>query len=87
MAPEADVDLLIIGGGVNGAGIARDAAGRSVLINAVLAERNVNVQLLLGADAEVNGKDNESHTALAWAAKKGNTAIAQLLKKAGAAEW
>ncbi|PNG24631.1 glycerol-3-phosphate dehydrogenase [Methylocella silvestris] len=34
MTPEADVDLLIIGGGVNGAGMARDAAGRgfSVLL-------------------------------------------------------
>ena len=26
--PPADYDLLVIGGGINGAGIARDAAGR-----------------------------------------------------------
>ncbi len=32
MAREADVDLLVIGGGVNGAGIARDAAGRGLSV-------------------------------------------------------
>jgi glycerol-3-phosphate dehydrogenase len=32
MATEANVDLLIIGGGVNGAGIARDAAGRGLAV-------------------------------------------------------
>src|SRR5579864_1606974 len=68
---------------------ARDAAGRSVLINTVLAadERTANVQLLVGHGADVNARDNEGRTALAWAVKKGHTAIAQLLKKAGAVEW
>ncbi|ACK52275.1 Glycerol-3-phosphate dehydrogenase-like protein [Methylocella silvestris BL2] len=37
MTPEANVDLLIIGGGVNGAGIARDAAGRGFSV--LLCER------------------------------------------------
>jgi glycerol-3-phosphate dehydrogenase len=32
MAKETNVDLLIIGGGVNGAGIARDAAGRGLVV-------------------------------------------------------
>ncbi len=32
MTQEADVDLLIIGGGVNGAGIARDASGRGLSV-------------------------------------------------------
>ncbi|WOJ88769.1 glycerol-3-phosphate dehydrogenase [Methylocapsa polymorpha] len=32
MAREADVDILVIGGGVNGAGIARDAAGRGLSV-------------------------------------------------------
>lgn len=30
--PEADYDLLVIGGGINGAGIARDAAGRGLSV-------------------------------------------------------
>ena len=37
-APSAPVDLLVIGGGVNGAGIARDAAGRGLKV--LLCERN-----------------------------------------------
>lgn len=36
-APRDSVDLLIVGGGINGAGIARDAAGRG--LNVVLAEQ------------------------------------------------
>jgi glycerol-3-phosphate dehydrogenase len=32
METEKNVDLLIIGGGVNGAGIARDAAGRGLAV-------------------------------------------------------
>lgn len=36
-APDAPVDLLIIGGGINGCGIARDAAGRGLQV--VLAEK------------------------------------------------
>ncbi|HET6375046.1 MAG TPA: FAD-dependent oxidoreductase, partial [Methylocella sp.] len=32
MERDADVDLLIIGGGINGAGIARDAAGRGLKV-------------------------------------------------------
>src|SRR6266446_6538627 len=31
-APPAEVDLLVVGGGVNGAGIARDAAGRGLSV-------------------------------------------------------
>ena len=34
MASESPVDLLIIGGGINGVGIARDAAGRGVSAHA-----------------------------------------------------
>ena len=36
--PPADYDLLVIGGGINGAGIARDAAGRGLKV--VLVERD-----------------------------------------------
>jgi glycerol-3-phosphate dehydrogenase len=36
--PDGPVDLLVIGGGINGAGIARDAAGRGLKV--VLAERD-----------------------------------------------
>jgi ankyrin repeat protein len=77
--------LLSAGADVN----AKDAAGRSVLINAALAgaERSAIVELLVEHRADLNAKDNEGRTALAWALKKGHTAIAQLLKKAGAAEW
>ncbi|HEY4848818.1 MAG TPA: FAD-dependent oxidoreductase, partial [Methylocella sp.] len=32
MEKQINVDLLIIGGGVNGAGIARDAAGRGLAV-------------------------------------------------------
>ena len=38
MTNEAPVDLLVIGGGVNGAGIARDAAGRGLSV--ILCEKN-----------------------------------------------
>lgn len=83
--PDAAELLLSAGADVN----ARDAAGHSVLINAVLTgtERSATIQLLLRARADINAKDNENHTALSWAVKKGYTAIAQLLKKAGATEW
>ena len=30
--PPAEVDVLVVGGGVNGAGIARDAAGRGLSV-------------------------------------------------------
>ena len=77
--------LLSAGADVN----AKDAAGRSVLINAALAgaERSPIVQLLIKHYADLNAKDNEGRTALAWALKKSHTAIAQILKRAGAAEW
>lgn len=67
---------------------ARDAAGRTVLINAVLAgsERAANVKLLIEQGSETNTRDNDGRTALGWALRKGYTAIAQLLKKAGATE-
>ena len=38
MAADADCDLLIIGGGINGAAIARDAAGRGLRV--LLCERD-----------------------------------------------
>jgi len=83
--PDAAEMLIQAGADVN----ARDAAGHSVLTNAVLtgAERPANVQLLLRARADTNAKDKENRTALSWALKNGHTAIAQLLKKAGASEW
>jgi len=67
---------------------ARDAAGRSVLINAVLAatDRVPIVQALMRAGADINVRDNEGQTALALAVKKRNTTIVQLLKKAGWSE-
>src|SRR5438128_12060384 len=37
-APMADFDLAIIGGGINGVGIARDAAGRGIRV--LLIEQN-----------------------------------------------
>ena len=77
--------LISAGADVN----ARDAAGHSVLMNAVLtaSERTANVQLLLRDHAEIDAKDNDNRTALAWAVKNGHASIAQLLKKAGASEW
>ena len=30
MAQQTDVDILVVGGGINGCGIARDAAGRGL---------------------------------------------------------
>jgi ankyrin repeat protein len=77
--------LLSAGADVN----AKDAAGRSVLINAAIggAERSTIVHLLVEHAADLNAKDNDGRTALAWALKKGHTSIAQMLKKAGAAEW
>jgi ankyrin repeat protein len=44
------------------------------------------VQALTRAGADVNARDNEGRTALALAMKKGDTAIAKLLKKAGASQ-
>ncbi|MGQ7467310.1 FAD-dependent oxidoreductase, partial [Streptococcus suis] len=38
MSAETNVDLLIVGGGINGAGIARDAAGRGLQV--ALFEQN-----------------------------------------------
>src|SRR5258706_14626586 len=32
VTPPAEIDLLVVGGGVNGAGIARDAAGRGLSV-------------------------------------------------------
>ncbi len=83
--PDAADMLISAGADVN----ARDAAGHSVLTNAVLTstEHTANVQLLLRAHADINAKDNENRTAFWWAVKNGHTVIAQLLKKAGAAEW
>jgi len=83
--PDAAELLISAGADVN----ARDAAGHSVLTNAVLtsAERPANVQLLLRTHVDLNAKDNDNRTALSWAIKNGHTAVAQLLKKAGAAEW
>jgi ankyrin repeat protein len=83
--PDAAALLIAAGADVN----ARDAAGRSVLINAALTggDHTSNVRLLVQARADLNAKDNDNRTALAWAIRKGETAIAQLLKKSGAAEW
>ena len=82
--PAASALLLDAGADVN----ARDAAGRSVLTNAVLAstDRVPVVQALTRAGADVNARDTEGRTALALALKKGDTAIAQLLKKAGGSQ-
>lgn len=82
--PDAAALLISAGADVN----ARDAAGHSVLTNAVLTStaRPANVQLLLRAHADMDAKDNDSRTALSWALKNGQTAVAQLLKKAGATE-
>jgi ankyrin repeat protein len=82
--PASTALLLDAGADVN----ARDAAGRSVLINAVLAstERAPVVQALMRAGADVNARDNDGRTALALAIKKGDSAITQLLKKAGASQ-
>ena len=33
-------DIVIIGGGINGAGIARDAAGRGLILDSVQIETN-----------------------------------------------
>jgi len=85
--PDADAAQMLMAAGadVN----ARDAAGHSVLTNAVLggAEHLANVQALLRARADINSKDNDDRTALSWALKNGHNAIAQFLKKAGAAEY
>jgi len=83
--PDAAESLISAGADVN----ARDAAGHSVLTNAVLtsAERPATVQFLLRSGADLNAKDNDNRTALAWAIKNSHAAIAQMLKKAGAAEW
>jgi ankyrin repeat protein len=83
--PDAATLLIAAGADVN----ARDAAGRSVLINAALtgADRTANVRRLIEARADLNAKDNDNRTALAWAIRKGQTAIALVLKKSGAADW
>jgi hypothetical protein len=43
-APAIDCDLLVVGGGINGAGIARDAAGLSEVSNRVFMRRPLNVK-------------------------------------------
>ena len=50
-APVADFDLAVIGGGVNGAGIARDAAGRGLKV--LLVEQNARQALAIADMAYV----------------------------------
>src|SRR5260221_8850798 len=50
VTPPAEIDLLVVGGGVNGAGIARDAAGRGLSV--VLCEQGD----LAGATSSASSK-------------------------------
>ncbi len=49
MAEPETCDLFVIGGGINGAGVARDAAGRGLKV--VLAERTISRRELRRAPA------------------------------------
>jgi glycerol-3-phosphate dehydrogenase len=49
--PESDCDVLVIGGGVNGAGIARDLAGRGWRV--LLAERGDLAQATSSASSKL----------------------------------
>lgn len=65
---------------------ARDQSGETALIHAC---RNPQaspavVKALLAAGADMNFRSRNSYTALAWAAAHGNTAVVQVLRKAGA---
>jgi ankyrin repeat protein len=43
-------------------------------------------ELLIAGKADVNVKDSDGHTALAWAIHTGNTAVADLLREHGGQE-
>ncbi|HXZ33467.1 MAG TPA: ankyrin repeat domain-containing protein [Terriglobales bacterium] len=65
---------------------ARDQSGESALIHAC---RNPHasvelVKALMAAGADLNIRGHNDYTALGWAAVRGNTAVAQLLRRAGA---
>jgi hypothetical protein len=65
---------------------ARDQSGETALIHAC---RNPQanpalIKALLAAGADVNIRSRNDYTALGWATARGNTAVAQLLRHAGA---
>src|SRR4051812_18366069 len=54
------------------------------LIDAARSDDQAAVAALLGQSADVNAREGDGTTALAWAAARSNTNIAELLLKAGA---
>jgi Ankyrin repeats (3 copies) len=65
---------------------ARDQAGQTALIHAC---RNPHatpelVRTLLAAGADVNFRSHNDYSALSWATVRGNTAVVQVLRRAGA---
>jgi ankyrin repeat protein len=58
--------------------------GRSPLLAAATTGRTPAVELLLASGADVNVRDALGNSALQWARRRGDTAIVQLLQKAGA---
>src|SRR6185295_18565472 len=65
-------------------GIARALAGGEALIDAARNDDRASVAALLGQRVDVNAREGDGTTALAWAATRSNTGIAELLLKAGA---
>lgn len=65
---------------------ARDQSGETALIHAC-RNPHANVELikaLLAAGTDLNIRDRNDYTALGWATVRGNNAVVQLLRKAGA---
>jgi ankyrin repeat protein/L-ascorbate metabolism protein UlaG (beta-lactamase superfamily) len=65
---------------------AEPRTGKTVLHEAALRGYSAIVSDLLAAGADKNAKDKAGHTPVSYALKYGNAAVAEVLRKAGAAE-
>lgn len=65
---------------------ARDQSGQTALIHACRNPRATPsmIQALVSAGADINIRSRNDYTALGWATARGNTAVIQLLRRAGA---
>lgn len=70
MAELGEVDLLVIGGGVNGAGVARDAAGRGLSV--LLCERTISAREPARAPESwcTGGFATSNTTSSGWSARR-----------------
>jgi ankyrin repeat protein len=84
MQGSADIIRLLLdkGAEIN----SRDKYGQTPLILAAWQGDTESVQSLLNAHADVTARDGSGQTALMWAQMEGHSAVAEVLKRAGAKE-